>query len=193
MLGLVYLTGVAGLIASSAVLHQMSQSRCGHLMTPPLIEIGHTHRLSAADTSRLNEKEDLPSARKLHRCVLTNESLSSLVDPLDGGQSHCSLPLVSQTSLLCFWSSLLASVGGTPPQTECERVRSPPSSYLASPPSLQCKHRNTSTPGRPPHLAPTLTPSLYGGLEPSLNSCRHVFSPLRLGLCRPEALLLMPG
>lgn len=199
MLGFIYLTGVAGLIATSAVLHQLSQSRCVPLLTPPLTSVGHTHRLPAAATSRLNS-DALPSARDLHRCVLTNESLSYCTDSVGAGQSHCSPALVSQTSLLCLWGSLLASMGGACPQAESERGRSH-TSYLALLPSLQCKNRNTSTPGRPPHPVPPPTLSLYRGVEPSVNSCHHVFSPLRLGLCRPESLLhmdngqalLMPG
>lgn len=200
MLGLVYLTGVAGLIATSAVLHQMSESRCGPPLTPPLINVGHTHRLPVAANSQLNS-EALTSASDLHLCVLTNESLSCWTDSVDADQSRCSPSLVSQTSLLCLWSSLLASMGGARPQAASERTRSP-ASYLASLPSLQCKNRNATTPVRPSHLAPPLpTPSLYGGVEQSLNSCQHVFSPLRLGPCRPESLLhmdngqalLMPG
>ncbi|XP_075873030.1 protein CNPPD1 [Nelusetta ayraudi] len=203
MLGLIYLTGVAGLIATSAVLHQLGQSRCGPPLTPPLTDVGHAHRLPA-DTSRLNP-EAPPSAQDLRRCVLTNQSLSCRTDSVDAGQSRRSPSPVSQTSLLCLWGSLLASVGGGRPEadaeSEAEQRSRCPASYLASLPSPQCQNGNTSASARPQHLAPRLTASLYGGVEQSLNSCLRVFSPLRLGLCRPESLLhvdkgqalLMPG
>lgn len=191
MLGLAYLTGVAGLIATSAVLHQLGQPKCGPPLTPALIDVGQVHPLPDAVTSRINSRAP-PSAQDLHCCTLTNESLSCQTGSVDSSQLCRSPLLVSQTSLLCLWGSLLASVGGARSgadlDTECEDAWSP-TSYLASHPSPHCKNRNTSVLGRPPHVAPGPTPSLHGGAEQNLNSCLSVFSPLQLGLCRTESLL----
>lgn len=210
MLGLVYLTSVAGLIATSAVLHQLSQSRCGHTLLPPLTHISTTH----LHTSNLNS-EAPPAAQNLHCCVLANKSLNCHTKSLKVNQSHCSPSAVSQTSLLCLWGSLLASMGHIHPETDSDMEAAhtwSPASFLcpgclALLPSLQCRPRNTSalvahTPfDYHQHRAPRLASSLHRGVEPSLNSRLRVFAPVQMGPCHPDSLLhmdkaqalLMPG
>lgn len=212
MLGLVYLTGVAGLIATSAVLHQLSLSRCGQTLLPPPTEISPTH----LETPDLNS--DAPSAaQRLPCCVLANNSLNCQAQSL-GLDQHRTQSLASassHTSLLCLWGSLLASVGHIHPETNAEKEAtqawSPASFFcpgcLASLPPLQCRLRNTSTLlasgplGNHQRHAPWLASSLLGGAEPSLNSRLQVFPPVQLGPCHPDSLLpidkgralLMPG
>lgn len=210
MLGLVYLTSVAGLIATSAVLHQLSQSRCGHTLPPPLAHVSTAH----LRTSDLNS-EAPPAAQNLHCCILANKSLNCHTKSLKVNQSHRSPSAVSQTSLLCLWGSLLSSMGHIHPETdsdmEAAHAWSPVSflcpGCLALLPSLQCRPRNTSAlVAHAPfdnhqHRAPRLAPGLHGGVEPSLNSRLRVFAPVQMGPCRPDSLLhmdkaqalLMPG
>nr|XP_046238203.1 protein CNPPD1 [Scatophagus argus] len=206
MLGLVYLTSVAGLIATSAVVHQLSLCRSGQSLLPLPAEISPTH----LQTSNLNS--DASSvAQRLPCCVLANKSLQTAAT---GAGEHRAPPSASsQTSLLCLWGSLLASVGHIHPETnsdmEATQTWSPASFFcpgcLASLPPLQCGLRNTSALfSQGPihnHHAPWLVSSLFGGVEPSLNSHLGVFPPLQLGPCHPEPALpiekaqalLMPG
>lgn len=212
MLGLVYLTSVAGLIATSAVLHQLSLSRGGQSLLPPPPEISPAH----LQTSNLNS--DAASAtQRLPCCVLANKSLNRQTGAIGIGQHHAqsSPPASSQTSLLCLWGSFLASMGHIHPESNAEmeapQTWSPASFFcpgcLASLPPLQCGLRNTSavfTQGpldNHQRQAPWLASSLLGGAEPSLNSHLGVFSPVQLGPCHPESMLpvdkaqalLMPG
>lgn len=210
MLGLVYLTSVAGLIATSAVLHQLSQSRCGHTLLPPLAPVSTDH----LHTSNLNS-EAPPAAQNLHCCILANKSLNCHTRSLEVNQSHRSPSSVSQTSLLCLWGSLLASMGHIHPETDSDMEAAhtwSPASFLcpgclALLPSLQCRHQNTSALvahasfDNHHHRAPRLAPSLHSGVEPSLNSRLWVFAPVQMGPCHPDSLLhmnkaqalLMPG
>lgn len=212
MLGLVYLTSVAGLIATSAVLHQLSLSRSGHCLLPPPAEISPDH----LPTSDLNS--EAPSAAQNLPCfVLANKSLNHQTGTLGIGQHHSQSPpsASSQTSILCLWGSLLASMGHIHPETNSEmedpQTWSPASFFcpgcLASLPPLQCGLRNTSTVFTHGPLdnnqrhSPWLAPSLLGGVEPSLNSRLGVFPPVQLEPCQPKSMLpvdkaqalLMPG
>ncbi|XP_059184242.1 protein CNPPD1 [Centropristis striata] len=211
MLGLVYLTSVAGLIATSAVLHQLSLSRSGQpLLTPPA-EISPD-----LQTSTLNA-EAPSAAQPVPCCVLANKSLNRQTTALEINQDHGQNPpsASSQRSVLCLWGSLLASMGHIHPETDSD-VEAPqtwsPVSFicpgcLASLPPLQCGLKNNSTLFTHGPLdnhqrhAPWLASSFFGGAEPSLNSRLGVFPPVQLGPCHPEAMLpvdkaqalLMPG
>ncbi|KAK5847615.1 hypothetical protein PBY51_016729 [Eleginops maclovinus] len=200
MLGLVYLTSVAGLIATSAVLHQLSLSRTGETLTPA--EISSTN----LQTSDLNEIAS-PTAPRLPCCVLANESVNPQTGtlPIDQEQMQNRPPVTSQTSVLCLWGSLLASMGHIHPETDSPHTWSPVSLFcpgcLASLPRLECGLRNTST--LFPHGPLDNQASwLLGGAEPGLNSRLGAFPPIQLGPCRPvESMLpvekaqalLMPG
>lgn len=211
MLGLVYLTSVAGLIATSAVLHQLSLSRSGQSLLPPPAEISTAH----LQTSNLNS-EAPSAAQRLPCCVLANKSLNRQTGALGIGQHHSQGPpsASSQTSILCLWGSLLASMGHIHPETnsdmEASQTWSPASFFcpgcLASLPPLQCGLRNTSTFSTHGRLdnqrhAPWLASSFLGGAEPSLNSRLGVFPPVQLGPCHPKPMLpvdktqalVMPG
>uniref|UniRef100_A0A8C2X092 Protein CNPPD1 n=1 Tax=Cyclopterus lumpus TaxID=8103 RepID=A0A8C2X092_CYCLU len=193
MLGLVYLTSVAGLIATSAVLHQLSLSRSGPSLLPPPAEI-------SPDLQTSDPKAEAPSAAPhLPCCILANKSLSRQTG----------------TSILCLWGSLLASMGHIHPESDSDldalRTWLPVSFFcpgcLASLPPLQCGLRNTSTVfahapiGNHQRHVPWLASSLLGGAEPSLNSRMGVFPPIQLGPCHPKSMLpvdkaqalLMPG
>lgn len=212
MLGLVYLTSVAGLIATSAVLHQLSLSRGGQSLLPPPAEISPAQ----LQTSDLNS--EAPSAAlRPPCCVLANKSQNRQTGAPGIGQQHAQSPpsASSQTSILCLWGSLLASMGHIHPETNSEmeapQTWSTASLFcpgcLASLPPLQCGLKNTSTllnhgllDNHQRH-APWLPSSLLGGAQPSLNSRLGVFPPVQLGPCHPESMLpvdkaqalLMPG
>ncbi|KAM8904096.1 protein CNPPD1 [Spinachia spinachia] len=209
MLGLVYLTSVAGLIATSAVLHQFSLSKSGQSLLPPAAEI-------SPDLPTADPNTEAPSAPpRLPCCVLANKSVSSLPGALEVGQDPVQSPPSSspETSLLCLWGSLLASMGHIHPDTdsgtETPRTWSPVSFFcpgcLASLPPLQCGLRNTSAARSPienhQRCAPWLASGLLGGAEPRLNSRLGVFPPIQLGSSHPKSMLpvdkaqalLMPG
>lgn len=200
MLGLVYLTSVAGLIASSAVMQQLSLSRSGHpllsgdvplhLQTPAVPPHHHHHHHAAA-------------ARRLPSCILANKSVNR--HPEAGRRPRPGpppAPAPAQTSVLCLWGSLLASVGHIHPETPSWSAASficP--GCLAALPSLQCQLRNaTALPagdGAPPfppasgwssHLPPAAEPSLKGALPP-LRPC-HLESLLPVDKLQA---LLVPG
>ncbi|KAM7375111.1 hypothetical protein PAMA_014274 [Pampus argenteus] len=204
MLGLVYLTSVAGLIATSAVLHQLSLSRSSHSLLLPPADINPAQ----LQTSNINpETPPAPSC-----CVLANKSLNPQTSPLGTAQDHKHSPssASSQTSILCLWGSLLASMGHVHPETKSE-MESPQTwssasflcpGFLASFPPLQCRLRNTSTPlGNHQRHAAWLASSLFEGSDRSLNSRLGLFPPVQLGPCHPETMLpldktqalLMPG
>lgn len=202
MLGLVYLTSVAGLIATSAVLHQLSLSRSGPPLLPPPLEISTPH----IHTSNLNS--DAPSAvKRTPCCVLANKSLNRQT-AFQPSQHQTATPpsASSQTSIFCLWGSLLASMGHTHPDMEAPHTWSAASflcpGCLASLPPLQCGNSSTLF-ARDHHQrhTPWFSHSLLEGAEPSLNSRLGVFPPVQLGPCHPESMLpvskaqalLMPG
>ncbi|XP_037330943.1 protein CNPPD1 [Pungitius pungitius] len=203
MLGLVYLTSVAGLIATSAVLHQFSLSKSGRSLLPPPAEIN-------PDLQTADPNIEAPSAApSLPCCILANKSVSRPPSALRIGQDRVQSPpsASSETSLLCLWGSLLASMGHIHPETdsgiETPRAWSPVSFFcpgcLASLPPLQCGLRNASENHQ--RCAPWLASDLLGGAEPSLNSRLGVFPPVQLGPSHPKSILpvdkaqalLMPG
>ncbi|KAK2856836.1 hypothetical protein Q5P01_005571 [Channa striata] len=201
MLGLVYLTSVAGLIATSAVLHQLSLSKSGESLHTLPIE------LSSAQIQTTNINPDaLAAARQLPCCVLANKSLNRQNCALEISRNHGqSLPSApSQTSVLCLWGSLLASMGHIHPETQSEMEASQTWSAvsffcpgcLATLPPLQCGHRNTSSlihsgPDRTNqhHHAQWLTPNLIGVLDSSQNSGLGLLPSAQLEPCHPESVL----
>ncbi|XP_056226881.1 protein CNPPD1 [Seriola aureovittata] len=206
MLGLVYLTSVAGLIATSAVLHQLSLSRSGQSPFAPTAETSPAH----LQTSNLNP--EAPAAvQRPPCCVQANKSLNRQTNALGIGHKQAPPSASSQTSVLCLWGSLLASMGHIHPETKSEMEVSHTWSTasffcpgcLATLPPLQCGLKNTSalfTHGSPDNhqrQALWLASSLLGATEPSLNSRLGVFPPVQLGPCHPESMkaqaLLMPG
>lgn len=199
MLGLVYLTSVAGLIATSAVLHQLSLSRSSQSLLTPPAEISPVH----LQTSNVNP--DAPVVAQQLCCVLTNNSINHQTSALGLGQHHRQNPpsASSQTSILCLWGSLLASVGHIHPETTSEMETSQAWSAasffcpgcLATLPPLQCGLRNTSSlfthvPLDDNHRhAPCLTSKLLGSPDSSQNSRLGAFPPLQLGPCHPGSML----
>ncbi|KAK5891218.1 hypothetical protein CgunFtcFv8_018494 [Champsocephalus gunnari] len=173
MLGLVYLTSVAGLIATSAVLHQLSLSRSGQALRPADI-------IPDLKTPDLNEKAS-PAAPRLPCCVLANKSENRQTGTLgiNPEEEHSPPPVTSQTpglpspsSVPAAWRPFLVSSAG---------LETPRQSLLTGP--LITMRRGSS-----------------GGAEPGLNS--RLFPPLQLGPCRPAETmlpvdkaqaLLMPG
>ncbi|CAL8390041.1 unnamed protein product [Boreogadus saida] len=107
MLGLVYLTGVAGLLATDAALHHLSLPRDA---PPPLgPQLAPTQDPSAAGAT-----PPAPDARPPPCCFPGNESL---------GDRPAPAPV--PTSVLCLWGSLLATLGHAPPERD-PRQRDPP-------------------------------------------------------------------
>ncbi|XP_030011209.1 protein CNPPD1 [Sphaeramia orbicularis] len=209
MIGLVYLTSVAGLIATSTVLHQLSLARSGQSLLLPQVEISSAH----LQTSNMNP--ETPAA--VHPCcVLANKSLNRQTGAHGMSQQYRQDPpsSSSQTSLLCVWGSLLASMGHIHPLSENEAPQSWSAVSLFCPgclatlPPLQCGLKNTSS-SRSTHEhfvkdqrhVPWLSSRVLGGVEPALNSPLGVFAPVQLGCCHPESILpvnkaqalLMPG
>uniref|UniRef100_A0A3Q2TPT6 Protein CNPPD1 n=1 Tax=Fundulus heteroclitus TaxID=8078 RepID=A0A3Q2TPT6_FUNHE len=196
MLGLVYLTSVAGLVAGSAAVQQLSLSRGDQSLLPLLNEIG-------VRTSSLSPEAPSP-ARRLPCCVLTNESLNGHTASLETRQPHRrdDSPLVSaQTSVLCLGRSFLATAGRTRPagKSEGETAQSWRSSSFrcsgfAHLPHLECVFRNTSallhrrTVNSLPQ-PPWLSSSLVGAAGSSLDSQLGPFPAVALSPCRPELLL----
>ncbi|XP_027862524.1 protein CNPPD1 [Xiphophorus couchianus] len=201
MLSLVYLTGVAALIASSAVVHQLSLCRGDQSAPPSPNEIGLLH------TPSLSSEAATPAHRP-PCCVLTNKSLNGQTTLLEISQQHRpnDSPIGSaKNSVLCVWGSLLASVSRVPPvkNPDVESPRAWPSSSfdcsgcLPNLPHLQCVLRNTSAlprhgPVKPHSQSPWLSSGLMGAAGSSLDSHFGAFPTVDLLPCRPEALLV-PG
>ncbi|XP_026219880.1 protein CNPPD1 [Anabas testudineus] len=199
MLGLVYLTSVAGLIASSAVLHQLSLSRSSQSLLTPPAEMSPPH----LQTSNINP--DPPAvAQALPCCVMANKSLNPETSALGTAQHHRQSPpsASSQTSVLCLWGSLLASVGHIHPETTSEMETSQAWSAasffcpgcLATLPPLQCGLRNTSSlftngPLNNHRHVPCLVSKLLESPDSSQNSHLGAFPPVQLGPCHPESIL----
>lgn len=208
MLGLVYLTSVAGLIATSAVMQQLTLSRYGQTPLPPTTDISLAHHQTFdLKTGVQSEAQYLPC------CVPVNNSLNLQSSSPGINHPQSPPPASSQTSLLCVWGSLLASMGHIHPETnsEMDATWSPTSFFcpgcLASLPLLHCGLRNNSalaTHGRVDnqqcHRA-WLASSFLGEIEPGLNFHLPVLPPVHPGHCHPHSLLainkaqalLMPG
>ncbi|XP_028322659.1 protein CNPPD1 [Gouania willdenowi] len=190
MLSLVYLTSVAGLIATSAIVHQLSVSRSFTLQTPPG-EVG----LAQLDTANLNAAA-LPSQRLPH-CDLANKSVNPRAS--ESQRHHPPLAQVSESSGSCLWDSFLASVAHIYPETSSEAegslsvLQCGPSntSALLLHRSIVDNHRSSSW----------LLSSIPTAAEAILNSDIGSFGPVPLPPCLLDSILphdkaqalLMPG
>ncbi|KAJ8255192.1 hypothetical protein GJAV_G00202060 [Gymnothorax javanicus] len=159
MLGLVYLTSVAGLIASSAVLHQLCHPNShGSVCTVNFQTSGDPPGLPLGNIGP-------PSGRSC--CILGNESQGRRIGtaPSSAGRSP------SSTSALCLWSSLLASLSYSNPETAREHSTAAPfdSGYIQPFSSIRCGIANTST-----------TPTLVSAKPsvPNLPESLHVLQPI---------------
>lgn len=213
MLGLVYLTSVAGLIATSAVLHQLSLSRTSQSPLAPQTK-GPTDYVH---TSALNP-DTSAAAHHLPCCVLANQSVQCQTGATTEVEHQRESPTSasSQTSLLCLWGSLFASLGHTHPETTSDMETSQTwstASYfcpgcLATLQPLQCGFKNTSAlytrVSQDNHQDSSLwqiTSSLVKATLPSLDSHFGGFPSVQLGSCHPSTVLpvekvpalLMPG
>lgn len=214
MLGLVYLTSVAGLIATNTLLHQLSLSRNGQSLLTPQSEIGPAN----IQTPSLNTEAPPPppplAAQHLPCCTLANKSVNRHTGTLGIGKLHIETPAPAptQSSILCLWGSLLASMGHihTEPESQVDphQTWSTASFFcpgcLATLPPLQCGLRNTSTMpthSHHQHHAPWWASGLLGGMGSSLNSHLGIFPPVQRVPCHSESMvpvsksqpLLMPG
>ncbi|XP_037552635.1 protein CNPPD1 [Nematolebias whitei] len=191
LLGLVYLTSVAGLIATSAVLHQLSLSRSSQSLLLP------SHETSSPPIHTSG-----PEAPAAACCLLANESLSGQAGSLEPGQSSPSVS--AHTSVP---SSLLASVIRVHPDVGTPQSRSASAAVrpgcVATRSRFQCRIQNASSlPGYGPFNNRLPLPSNpLAAAEPSLDTSFGLFPPPNLHRCRPEFLLpvnkyqalIMPG
>lgn len=198
MLGLFYLTGVAGLIASCAVLQQLSLSRFGQTQLPPPADINLAH-LHTATLS-----PEAPSAAQHLPCsVMKNKSLNCQTGSPGTEPVQIPASASSRTSYLCVWGSLLTSLGHTHPETnsKMEVKGAPTSKYcpgcLKPLPLLHCGLGNNSA---LPVQGSTGNHQRHA-LEIGLNSGLHAFPPVHPGACRHDYLftldktqaLVLPG
>ncbi|XP_067298948.1 protein CNPPD1 [Pseudorasbora parva] len=115
MLGLLYLTSVAGLIASSAVIHQLSRlPNTSHTYLDP---IKHTFIQTPALLPDLLQDMPRPNSN-LHCCVLTNDSskLQPTVVPEQQGSTSSSY----QNMVLCLWGSILSTLSYSNPSPDIQ-------------------------------------------------------------------------
>ncbi|KAJ8383941.1 hypothetical protein AAFF_G00213100 [Aldrovandia affinis] len=153
MLGLVYLTSVAGLIASSAVLQQVSCPKSqGPVCTVNFQTSGDPPGLLL---------DNVAPASNLRCCILGNDSQERR-----SGTAPSAPSLSSSTSALCFWGSLLTSLAYPDPEPDQDRSAPAPfcSGHLDPPSLLQCGALNGSVthPLVSAKLAaPKLTPDIY--------------------------------
>lgn len=158
MLSLVYLTSVAGLIASSAVLHQLSCPK----------DQGAVNTVSfqtSSDPSGLLPDHAAPPS-DLRCCILGNDSQERRSGTAPS--SHVRGP--ASTSALCFWSSLLTSLAYPDPDPDPQPAQDPPATapfgwaYLPPFSSAQCGALNGSvanTLASANLAAPGLAPDVY--------------------------------
>ncbi|XP_019734070.1 protein CNPPD1 [Hippocampus comes] len=179
MLGFLYLTSVAGLIASSTVLHQLSLCPSGQtLMTPP-----------GEVTSTLPNPDAPAQPQPLPCNTLSNESLNRHTNALGAASLHTT----PQASVLCLWGSLLTSVGSVQLETPLES----PETWCTSSTFCPGCRRNLSTSESMLSNTSTIFTSLtswlasilIGGAEASQNSHHEVFSLGQLRPCHPKFLL----
>nr|XP_057907416.1 protein CNPPD1 [Doryrhamphus excisus] len=200
MLGFLYLTSVAGLIATSTVLHQVSLCPNGRTLLPHPTEVTPAHlRTSSLNPEASSELGHLAS------CTLANKSLDRHTKVVGEGRHHspASVPATSKTSILYLWGSLLSSVGSTQPEMEMVS----PDTWSTAAPFLPGCHttlaqrermlRNHSTLFS--HHASWLASIFLESSETSPDL--GMFPPVPLGHCRQHFMvpvdktraLLMPG
>lgn len=106
MLGLFYLTSVAGLIATSAVLQQLSLSSYGRseLLPPADINLAHPQNGNLSP-------EASSAAQHLPCCIMKNKSLNCQTRSPATARVQTPTWASSHPSYSCVWGSLLASLG----------------------------------------------------------------------------------
>lgn len=186
MLGLFYLTSVAGLIATCAVLQQLSLSRYGQTELPPPADINLAHRHSA------NLSPDASSAAQhLPCCIMKNKSLNCQIRSPGTVRIQNPTWASSHTSYSCVWGSLLASLSHIDRESnsKMEVRQASTSKYcpgcLKSLPPLHCGLGNNSA----LPLEGSMAYHQRHALEIGLNSGLHAFPPVRAGACTPNYLL----
>lgn len=197
MLGLLYLTSVAGLIATCAVLQQLSISRYSQTELSSPADIS----LARPQTANLSP-EASSAAQHLPCCMIKNKSLTCQTGSPGRDNVQNPAPSSSFTSYFCVWGSVLASLGHMHPETNSEMevkgaTTSTCSGSFKSLAPLHCGLGN--------HSALPVRRSIGNhqrhALEISLNSALNVFPPAHLGDCHPNYLLaidkthalLLPG
>ncbi|XP_016420802.1 protein CNPPD1-like isoform X1 [Sinocyclocheilus rhinocerous] len=116
MLGLLYLTSVAGLIASSAVIHQLGcLPNTSHTYLDPM---KHTSIHTPALLPEFLPDTQQPTSN-LHCCSLTNVSLKlwpSVVVPDQQGSTSLSY----QNMVLCLWGSIVSALSNSNPSLDIQ-------------------------------------------------------------------------
>ncbi|XP_052447574.1 protein CNPPD1-like [Carassius gibelio] len=106
MLGLLYLTSVAGFIASSAVIHKLSCiPNTSHTYLDPM---KHTSTHKPALLPELLPDTQHPTSN-LHCCSLTNNNLKPLPSVVLSEQQS-STSSSCQNMVLCFWGSIISTL-----------------------------------------------------------------------------------
>ncbi|KAI1885014.1 hypothetical protein AGOR_G00215820 [Albula goreensis] len=182
MLGLVYLTSVAGLIASSAVLQQVScPNSQGTVCTVNFQTSGDPPGLLL---------DNITPASDLRCCILGNDSQ----ERRSGTAPSSPSPAPTSTSALCFWGSLLTSLAYPRPEPGQDRPTPTPfcSGYLDPLSALQCGALNGSVTQAiesakltTPNLAPNIYP--LGPLIQDPLQSTHM--PLRVWPCCSETVV----
>lgn len=186
MLGLFYLTSVAGLIATCAVLQQLSLSRYGQTELPPPADLN----LAQPQNANLSP-EASSAAQHLPCCIMKNKSLNC--QTRSPGTTRIQTPTwaSSHTSYSCVWRSLLASLGHVHRESNSKmEVRGASTSKycpdsLKSLPPRHCGLGNNSA--LPPQGA--MAYHQRHALGTALNSGLHALPPVRAGACSPDYLL----
>ncbi|XP_054629311.1 protein CNPPD1 [Dunckerocampus dactyliophorus] len=200
MLGFLYLTSVAGLIATSTVLHQLSLCPSGHTLLPRPTQVTPAHlRTSSLHPEAPAELHHLPC------CTLANQSLNCHTKVLGVGRPRrpASVLTASKTSVLYLWGSLLTSVGSACPERELDS----PEAWSTASPFLPGCHTTLAQPERMlrnhstlfGHRVSWLASIFLGGAE--TNPDLGMFPPVPLGHCHQHFMvpvdetraLLMPG
>ncbi|XP_077407703.1 protein CNPPD1 [Vanacampus margaritifer] len=178
MLGFLYLTSVAGLIATSTVLHQLSLCPSGQTLLRPPGQV----------TPAVPNPDAPVQAQRLPCCTLSNESLNRHTN-VHGATSLHATP---QTSILCLRGLLLTSVGSiqleTPlksPETQSTSAFRPGCRGSLS--LSECVLRNASS-AFTSH-ASWLASILIAGAEASEIDHLKAFPLGRLGSCHPKFML----
>ncbi|XP_037135370.1 protein CNPPD1 [Syngnathus acus] len=175
MLGFLYLTSVAGLIATSTVLHQLSLCPSGRtLLTLP-----------GQVAPALSSPGSPAHSQRLPCCTLSNESLNSHTHAVGAASLHAA----PQPSILCLWGSLLSSVASIQLQTQLETRRTSifcpgcRSTFSLS----ECTLSNTSTVFT--SQASWLPSVLIGGAEASPIPHLKAFPLGQAAACHPKLML----
>ncbi|XP_028280534.1 protein CNPPD1 isoform X2 [Parambassis ranga] len=161
MLSLVYLTSVACLIATSAVMHQLSLSRCSQSLPPSAGEL-------------ILNPEAPAQTHRLPCCVLANKSLNPQTGVFETSEQHRQSPPASQS-----WSAGSFICPGYP------ATLPPPQCGLRNTSTILIHGSLDNN----QHRASWLAYSLSGAVAPTLNSDLGGFPPVTLRPCHLESLL----